>query len=170
MALPSRPGTRVPAGNSSATGSSILTSPRLAMSDSNSAVKSLVIEPISNKVFSFTGPTPLVSRQPWATIRWPLPSVTPTTMPTLKRRPSTRSISSCRIASSDKTRGGTTEADTIMTPTRLDRATWLSHYPAIIITGITYGYRFEMHQARGSACNVAPNGRHVCFWTHKRHS
>ena len=43
MALPSRTGMRVPPGNSSATGSSILTSPRLAMSDNNSAVNSLVI-------------------------------------------------------------------------------------------------------------------------------
>jgi hypothetical protein len=43
-------------------------------------------------------------------------------MPALKRRPSTRSTTSRRIASSDKAGGGTAGADTIITPTQLDRA------------------------------------------------
>ena len=79
---PFRSGIFTSGGRYFATGSESATSPRRTMSASSSAVNTLVIEPISNRVSPSTGRGSPCVRAPWGTIRRPCGSMMPTTMPT----------------------------------------------------------------------------------------
>ena len=106
IARPPRSGILTSGGRYFATGSLSATSPRRTASASSSEVNTFVIEPISKTVSPSSGLVSPLARLPYATIRRPPGSITPTTMPTLCRCVSTRSTRILRISASDGTGEG----------------------------------------------------------------